>query len=206
MTDTERPVRVLVAEDDFLVCDAIVAILKHLEYEVVGTARDGDEAIEMTEVRTPDVVLMDIDMPRRDGIEAARAIQERCPTPIVVMTAYESPELVRRASEAGVGAYLTKPPVAASIRQAVVVARARHGDLMRLRRLNAELSAALEEVKTLRGILPICSFCKRVRDDEVYWQQVDSYLTRHTEAQVSHSLCPDCAAREYPDLDLPTGE
>lgn len=63
----------------------------------------------------------------------------------------------------------------------------------------AELETALREVRTLRGILPICSFCKRIRDDQGYWAQVESYLSQHTEANLSHGVCPDCMAEHYPE-------
>ncbi len=69
-----------------------------------------------------------------------------------------------------------------------------------LERKNLELEASLKEVKTLRGILPICSSCKRIRDDKGYWNQVESYIKTHSDAQFSHGLCPDCAKRLYPSL------
>ena len=62
------------------------------------------------------------------------------------------------------------------------------------------LQKALDEVKTLRGILPICSFCKKVRDDKGYWEQVDVYINKHSQADISHSICPDCTKKHYPYL------
>jgi sensor histidine kinase regulating citrate/malate metabolism len=67
-------------------------------------------------------------------------------------------------------------------------------------RLIQELSRALAELKTLRGILPLCSFCKKIRDDKGYWEQVDVYIAQHSDANISHGICPDCAAEHYPDL------
>ncbi len=130
-----QPTRVIVAEDDYLVCEAISCALEELEFELMDTARDGQEAVELVCSSKPDVVLMDIKMPEIDGLEATRRIQERCPTPVVVLTAYESQDLVREASEAGVSAYLTKPPKPPEIERAITVALARHNDLMELRRL-----------------------------------------------------------------------
>ena len=63
----------------------------------------------------------------------------------------------------------------------------------------AELKKTLDEVKTLRGILPICSFCKKVRDDKGYWEQVDVYINKHTEVDISHSICQDCLKKHYPE-------
>ena len=65
-----------------------------------------------------------------------------------------------------------------------------------------ELEIALEEIKTLKGIIPICSSCKKIRDDSGYWNQIEAYIRRHSEAEFSHGICPDCAKKLYPDLDL----
>lgn len=139
-------------------------------------------------------------MPKMDGLEAARRLRDEHPTPVVLLTAYESPEVLREAADAGAGAYLTKPRDAASLRRAVEIAVARHGDLMELRRLNEELRLAVDEVKILRGILPICSYCKRIRDGDGAREQLEAYVTRHSEAQFSHGLCPECLAVHYPEL------
>ena len=69
-------------------------------------------------------------------------------------------------------------------------------------KLIKELQEAFKEIKTLRGILPLCSFCKKIRDDKGYWEQVDVYIYKHLQADISHSLCPDCAKEHYPDLDI----
>ena len=139
--------RVLIVEDDFLVSEMIRGILKEIGYIVAGTAADGHQAIEMTQSIRPDVILMDIGLPNVDGIEAALRIYESCPTPIVILTAYDAPELVKRASLAGVGAYLVKPPSAREVERAITVTMARFNDIMELRRLNAELQAKIAEHK-----------------------------------------------------------
>jgi AmiR/NasT family two-component response regulator len=135
----------------------------------------------MTQATRPDVVLMDIELPDMDGIEATRRINESCPTPVVVLTAYDTPELVERASAAGVGAYLVKPPDADEMDRAITIAMARFDDWMELRRLNAELQEALAQVGTLSGLLPICSSCKKIRDDEGYWIQLEAYIQEHSD-------------------------
>ncbi|MGD1996828.1 MAG: response regulator [Anaerolineae bacterium] len=134
-----KVVRALIAEDDYLVSEMIRGLLEDVGYHVVGEAADGLEAVEMTESLQPDVVLMDIRMPEMDGLEAAQTIYERCPTPVVVLTAYETPNLVDRASATGVGAFLVKPSSAREIERAVTVAMARFEDMMELRRLNVKL-------------------------------------------------------------------
>jgi len=69
-------------------------------------------------------------------------------------------------------------------------------------RIEYDLRKALEEVNTLEGIIPICSNCKKIRDDDGYWDQVDSYLSAHTHVHFSHSICPECVSKLYPELDL----
>jgi AmiR/NasT family two-component response regulator len=209
----QEDIRVLIAEDDHLVGEMIKGLLEDTGYSVVGEATDGLEAVEMVQSLRPDVVLMDIAMSDMDGIEATQWIHERCPTPVVVLTAHETQELVVEASDAGVGAYLVKPPDARDMERAITVAMARFDDLMKLHRLNAELQArneereklvaelqeALANVKTLRGLLPICASCKKIRDDHGYWQQVEVYIRDHSEVEFSHGLCPDCVGKYFPD-------
>ena len=146
MSRQEKNVRVLIAEDDYLVCEMIKVALKEGGYAVVGEAMNGLEAVEKTSSLRPDVVLMDIKMPDMDGLEATRRIYEYCPTPVVVLTAYETADLVKEASAAGVGAYLVKPSNAREIERAITIAMARFDDLMELRRLNAELQTRNEEL------------------------------------------------------------
>jgi len=199
MRDSKN-IRVLIAEDDYLVSETIRGMLEEEGYTVVGEAADGREAIEMTQAIQPDVVLMDLRMPDVDGIQAAQYLQEHCPTPVVALTAYETREMLEKASAAGAGAYLVKPPSTREMERAITIAMARFEDLMALRRLNAELRKALDEIKVLRGILPICMSCKKIRDDEGYWQDVAVYIRDHSEAEFSHGLCPDCAKKLYPEF------
>jgi AmiR/NasT family two-component response regulator len=198
--NVQEDTRVLIVEDDSLVSKLIQGLLEKMWYVVVGRAVSGLQAIEMTQSTQPDVVLMDIELPDMDGIEATRHINESCPTPVVVLTAYDTPELVERASAAGVGAYLVKPPNADEIERAITIAMARFDDLMELRRLNAELQDTLAKIKTLSGLLPICYSCKKIRDDEGYWHRLEVYIRDHSKADFSHGLCPECAKKLYPEF------
>jgi AmiR/NasT family two-component response regulator len=191
----QKDKRVLIVEDDTLVSEMIRELLEKMGYVVAGRALDGRQAFEMIRSLRPNVVLMDIELPGMDGIEVSRHINESCPTPVVVLTSYETPELLERASTAGVGAYLVKPPNEREMERAITIARARFEDVMELRRLNAELQDALAKVKTLSGLLPICASCKKIRDDEGYWHQVEVYIRDHSEANFSHGMCPDCAKK-----------
>lgn len=134
-----KNIRALVAEDDFMVRAMIRGLLGEVGYTVVGEAVNGYEAVEMTQQHKPDIVLMDIDMPGMDGIEATRRISEACPTPVVILTAYDTPDLISRAGQAGAGAYLVKLPNAHELDRAITIAISRFEDLVELRRLNIEL-------------------------------------------------------------------
>jgi CheY-like chemotaxis protein len=141
---------------------------------------------------------MDIHMPKLDGVSAARLIQEQCPTPVVILTAHDAPDLIGQAQAAGVMAYLVKPPSGASLGAIIPVALARFQEIQALKRLNNELQDALDRVRQLQGMLPICANCKKIRDDDGYWHQIESYIRAHSNVDFSHGLCPDCARELYP--------
>ncbi|MCP4539411.1 MAG: EAL domain-containing protein [Chloroflexi bacterium] len=127
----------------------ICSMVQKIGHIVAGTARNGVRAIEMASELQLDVVLLDIEMPKMDGLEAAGKIQEHCPTPVVVLTAHETPELVQQASAAGVGAYLLKPPNVREMEWAIIIAMACFDDMMDLRRLNVELHVEITERKAV---------------------------------------------------------
>lgn len=139
----EAPTRVLIADDESLAREKIRELLEKLGYIVAGEAADGEDALAMTRNLRPDLVLLDINMPGMAGLEAAKLIQERHPTPIIIMTAYQTPELLQNAADAGIGAYLVKPPDIRQIERAIPIALARFQDLTALRRINAELRAEI---------------------------------------------------------------
>lgn len=197
-------IRALIAEDDALVASVIAAELDKIGIRVAGHASDGRQAVEMAGSLRPDVVLMDIEMPEMNGLEAARQIQSLCPTPVVVLTVYEGAEMAEQAAQAGAGAYLLKPPRAHALERAITIARARFADLIEMRRLNTQLQEALEKVRTLHGMLPICSNCKKIRDDQGYWHQIEKYIRDHSDAEFSHGICPECKIILYPPDRFPS--
>jgi CheY-like chemotaxis protein len=200
--------KILVVEDDFFVKAEIIRILEKSGHNVIGDGNNGKVGIEKAQQLNPDIILMDIKMDVMDGIEAAKIIQEKTPTPIVFLTAHESKDMVQLATEAGAGSYLTKPPRAQDMDRAMTIAMARHNDIMELRCVNsvlekrtAELEQALEKIKTLQGIIPICSQCKKIRDDQGYWNILESYIQKHSEVQFSHGICPECSDELYRNDD-----
>ncbi|MBC8318786.1 MAG: response regulator [Desulfobulbaceae bacterium] len=208
MVNKNQDIRILLAEDDFLVGKEIERTLKLKGYDVVGLATTGTQAIEKVKTLKPDLVLMDIKMPEMDGLEATENIQKLCPTPVVILTAHETPDFLEKASRVGAGAYLVKPPRPEELERGICIAMARHQDLINLRELlqtleekNKALEKALKEIKTLQGIIPICAKCKKIRDDKGYWHQVDQYIAEHTEAQFSHGMCRKCSDDLYGGQD-----
>ena len=149
-------VKVLVAEDETIIRLDLVEMLGRAGLEVVGEARDGIEAVEFARTQQPDLAVLDVKMPRLDGIEAARRILDERPIPIVMLTAYGQDELVGRAVEAGVFGYLVKPFRELDLLPAIQAARARHEELAALREQVdslAEALAARKSIERAKGLL-----------------------------------------------------
>ncbi len=148
--------RILVAEDETIIRLDLRALLEQAGFDVCGEARDGVEAVELARELEPDLAVMDVKMPRLDGIEAARRILEERPIPIVMVTAYGQDEIVSRAVEAGVFGYLVKPFREQDLLPAIQTARARHDELQALRAETESLADALAARKAIeraKGVL-----------------------------------------------------
>jgi two-component system, response regulator PdtaR len=148
--------RVLVAEDETIIRLDLRDLLERSGFEVCAEARDGEEAVALARSERPDVAIMDVKMPKLDGIEAARRILDERPIPIVMLTAYGQEELVARAVEAGVFGYLVKPFREQDLLPAIHTARARHDELAALRDETASLAEALAARKAIeraKGLL-----------------------------------------------------
>jgi AmiR/NasT family two-component response regulator len=155
-SEEPKPRRVLIAEDEALIRLDLAEMLKEEGYEVAGEAVDGQEAVELADSLRPDLVIMDVKMPRRDGIDAAREIASKRIAPIVVLTAFSQRELVERARDAGAMAYLVKPFSATDLVPAIEVAVSRFNELTELEREVATLSERLETrklVERAKGLL-----------------------------------------------------
>ena len=136
-----QTIRVLVVDDDKFVLESIIQLLLLRNYEVVGRAANGIQAIEVVQKTRPDIVLMDIKMPIMGGIEAAQQIYTLFDIPVILLTAYDTPELIQDAQNAGVMGYLIKPSDPSDMERTITIAIARHKDTQHLRLLNAELKA-----------------------------------------------------------------
>ena len=148
--------RVLIAEDETIIRLDLRELLERSGFEVCAEARDGEEAVALARSEQPDVAIMDVKMPKLDGIEAARRILDERPIPIVMLTAYGQQELVSRAVEAGVFGYLVKPFREQDLLPAIETARARHNELAALREEAeslAEALAARKAIERAKGLL-----------------------------------------------------
>lgn len=187
--------RILIAEDDPVSRRILVAILMKWGHEVVVT-HDGLEAWQALQAEdAPSLAILDWMMPAIDGLEVCRRVRELPKTIIpyiILLTAKHGVEEVVKGMEAGADDYLTKPYHRDELRVRVQVG-ARIVELQtKLSERVHELEDALEQVKQLQGILPLCGYCKKIRDDQDYWQNLESYIAAHSEATFSHGVCPDC--------------
>lgn len=195
--------RILIAEDDATSRTILQAVLKKGGYDVVSR-EDGLEALEaFKESDAPDLAIIDLIMPKLDGLELVREVRaiptSRPPYIIILSTKSETTDVVA-GLDAGADDYLVKPFDAAELRARVEVGRRMLEMRATLADKVQELALALEQVKTLRGIVPICANCKNVRDDQGYWSRVENYIKEHTEAEFSHAVCPDCMKKLYPQF------
>ena len=148
--------RILIAEDETIIRMDLRALLEGAGFEVCAEARDGEEAVELARAHEPDLAVLDVKMPRLDGIEAARRMLDERPIPIVIVTAYGEKELVSRAVEAGVFGYLVKPFRETDLLPAIATAQARHEELAALREEAESLADALAARKVIeraKGLL-----------------------------------------------------
>ena len=155
-TDAAVPRRVLIAEDEALIRLDLAEMLREEGYDIVGEAGDGQEAVELAERHKPDLVIMDVKMPRRDGIDAAAEIASKRIAPIVVLTAFSQRDLVERARDAGAMAYLVKPFTISDLIPAIELAVSRFSEISALEREVATLSDRLETrklVERAKGLL-----------------------------------------------------
>lgn len=160
-----------------------------------------------------DLILMDIIMPGVNGIDACRRIKSS-PTyadvPVIMVTGTGEVDILERAFLAGASDYITKPLRSPELlaRVASVLALKKEIDKRKIKELellrkNEELEKALKEIKVLQGLIPICSYCKKIRDDAGLWQQMESYIMKHSDASFTHGICEPCAKKYFPADDEP---
>lgn len=200
---SEKLPLVLIVDDVPNNIKVLGAILKELNCRLAA-ATDGLQAIEIIKDEKPDLVLLDIMMPKLDGYtvcEKVKKIPELVDIPILFLTAKTGSEDVLKGFDLGAADYITKPfkgrELLARVKMQLDLKMSRDNE----KRLIKELQEALEQVKNLSGMLPICANCKKIRDDKGYWEQVEVFISEHSEAKFTHGICPECEKELFPDLD-----
>ncbi len=186
--------RILIADDSKISQEILSANLKKWGHEVV-LVENGQDALEILSSNdAPKLAVLDWMMPRLDGLTVCERIRGmgKDSIYIILLTARDKEDDIIAGLTAGADDYITKPfnqgELRARLNVGIRVVRLQENLNRRIR----ELEKTLSEVKELKGLLPICSYCKRIRNDQNYWQQVESFLGEHTDASFSHSICPDC--------------
>lgn len=194
--------KILIAEDDPISRVVLERTLTNWGHEVVVVC-DGQSAWDILQRGdAPKLAILDWMMPLIDGLEVCRRVRALArsePTYIIFLTAKHQKDDIASGLDSGANDYVTKPFDRRELR-----ARLDVGERMtKLQRDLAErvhsLEAALEQIRQLQMLLPICSYCKNVRDDQNYWQKLDTYFAKHSDVQFSHGICPDC----YRDVVVP---
>jgi DNA-binding response OmpR family regulator len=197
-----QPATVLIVDDDPANLELLFQHLNQAGYKVL-VAENGQLALERAELAQPDAILLDVMMPGMDGFETCRRLKQQAVTqsiPVIFMTALaDTADKVKGFAAGGVD-YVTKPFQPEELLARVAAHTSIYLLQKELRQKNRELEVALSQVKRLSGLLPICASCKKIRDDQGYWQDVAVYIQDHSEAELSHGLCADCAKRLYPEL------
>ncbi|CDO29836.1 response regulator [Mycolicibacterium vulneris] len=197
--DADSPRRVLIAEDEALIRLDLAEMLREEGYEVVGEAGDGQEAVELAESLRPDLVIMDVKMPRRDGIDAASEIASKRIAPIVILTAFSQRELVERARDAGAMAYLVKPFSITDLVPAIEVAVSRFSEIAALENEVASLGDRLETRKLVERAKGLLQSKHQMTEPEAFkWIQRAAMDRRTTMKRVAEVVLETLEDSEAP--------
>ena len=145
-----------------------------------------------------DVAIIDLSLPDSFGLDTFVSFHDRYPLiPTIIMTGAKDQEMAFEAVRKGAQDFLFK----GELSSAAIVRSIRYA--IERQHLTTELTRALDHVKQLQEMLPICAICKNIRDDQGYWNCVEEYISRHLRVEFSHSICPDCAKKHYPEFIKP---
>jgi len=196
--------KVLIAEDDEVSRRILEYWLKKWGYNVI-IAQNGQQAWEiLNKDNAPRMAILDWMMPVMNGLEVCRLVRERWDKGyiyIIMLTAKDTKYDIIEALDAGADDYINKPYYQGELQSRIKAGRRIIELEKALSRKIKSLEEALNHVKQLQGLLPICSYCKKVRDDNNYWHQVEEYISNYSDAKFSHGICPDCFEK-YAKADL----
>ena len=194
--------QILIAEDDLTSRILLQAVLEKDGHGVTVTVNGAEAWQALQRSDAPELLILDWMMPEMDGLEVVRrvrALHTDRPAYIIMLTSRGEKVNVIAGLDAGANDYLAKPFDSGELRARVEVGRRMVEMQDSLATKNDQLRQALEHIKTLRGIVPICMSCKKIRDDQGYWNQLELYISKHTEAEFSHGICPECMDKLYPE-------
>lgn len=177
--DNKKPL-ILIVDDNMHNIQFLGKILSENGYRL-GIAESGKAAFTFMETHSPDLILLDIMMPEMDGYEVCSKLKADNTTthiPVIFLTAKTGEDDIIKAFKVGGIDYVTKPFKTAEL----------------LARVKTQI-----EIRVLRGILPICASCKNIRDDKGFWEQLEMYISKHSDTVFSHSICPECVEELYKD-------
>lgn len=198
--------RILIAEDNDSMRKTISFALEDQGHEVLAT-KNGLEAWDaLQQADSPMLAILDWNMPGRNGIDICRDLRQQGsdkPKYLILLTVRNLTEEIAAGLDAGANDYMVKPFDFEELRARIGVA-VRVLELQdKLARRVDELQDALAHVKRLQGLLPICMHCHKIRDDKQSWLKLEEYIHEHSDAKLSHGLCPDCVKKHYPGVTLP---
>ena len=202
--------RILVAEDDAMTRLALAKNIEKWGYEVIAV-EDGRRAYDLLNRENPPrLAILDWIMPGMEGIQICRELGRRKNAHLIytiLLTIKKEKGDIVQALDCGAHDFLSKPVHVGELRSRIAVGirllEAEDkilGYANEIEAKNRDLQNALAEIKTLKGFIPICANCKKIRDDEGYWQQIEQYIQERSEAEFSHSICPDCLKELYPEI------
>jgi len=189
------PPYILVVDDSEINRDVVVELIMSSLVCRIRQASNGIEALEMIRAQVPDLVLLDVNMPGMDGYQVCRAIRadgETAEVPVIFLTGQRDSEFIVSGFEAGGSDYVLKPYESRELLARVRVHLELKQQRDELKRRNSELETTIARVKRLEGIIPICMYCKKIRNDDTMWQRFEQYIGEHLDAQFSHGVCPEC--------------
>ncbi len=192
---------ILVVDDTPANLKLLFQVLRGQGYQVHAVS-GGERALESVQTSLPDLILLDIMMPEMDGYQVSARLKQDKRTrdiPIIFISALDAAADKVNAFRTGGVDYVTKPFQFEEVLARVETHLKLRSLQKQLEQRVQELEIALSQIKTLRGLLPICAHCKKIRNDQGYWQEVDFYIKQHTLADFSHSICPDCFRELYPE-------
>jgi len=206
--------RILIAEDDLTSRAMLAAVLKNGGDEIVETTNGLEAWNELQKPDAPRLAIFDWMMPEMDGLEIVRRVRTMESSQsssassfaatdrhyLIMLTTRDEKADIIAGLETGADDYLAKPFDPGELGARVEAGRRMILMQEQLALQIRELREALDHIKTLQGILPICSFCKKIRDDGGYWNQVEAYISRHSDALFSHSVCPECMKIHYSEF------